>query len=93
MKLSEQALLLEQKNEQLENENGILADENLRFRNMIDTMAEQLAKRPDTEYVAKLERLVELLAPEIMLLVANKETVVERFKEIPVLYRELRPKE
>jgi hypothetical protein len=93
MKLSEQALLLEQKNEQLENENGILADENLRFRNMIDTMAEQLAKRPDTEYVAKLERLVELLTPEIMLLVANKETVVERFKEIPVLYRELRPKE
>lgn len=63
------------------------------LEDLASSLSEQLAERPDTEYVARLERLVELLTPEILLLEAHQDTVVERFKEIPVLYRELRPKE
>ena len=66
------------------------------LEDLASSLSEQLAKRPDTEYVARLERLVELLTPEIMLLVANQETVVDRLREIPKVYRdlcELRPKE
>jgi hypothetical protein len=88
MKLSEQVALLERENERLQ----ALVDA------MADELAKELAKLPHVDpeyddYVAKLETLVELVAPDIEFKEQHLSDSMERTKAIVDAYRLIRPKE
>jgi hypothetical protein len=79
MKLSEQVAALEQENE--------------RLTKMVDSMAEELESRPqaDPEYVAKLEALLELVAPDIEFKEQHLREGMGRTRAIVEAYRAIRP--
>lgn len=88
MKLSEQVALLERENERLQ----ALVDA------MADELAKELAKLPHVDpeyddYVAQLEALVELVAPDIEFKEQHLSDSMERTKAIVDAYRAIRPKE
>jgi len=86
MKLSEQVAILEEQNERLQ----ALVDA------MADELAKELAKLPHVDpeyddYVAKLETLVELVAPDIEFKEQHLREGMGRTRAIVEAYRAVRP--